>query len=160
MIMQIKKQPKISGSKIGRSRLRNNLKGAVLVEAAIVIPIVFLVLSIGLNLGLIADNLEQANESVGEGVRYGVALSHTSTATESDVKNAVEIRIIDNFASACFSCTSIDVDAAFSDFSSGGVTGRRLRADLTFNYNILGLPIPGVNTISMGESQAVFYSAN
>ncbi|MEZ4754785.1 MAG: pilus assembly protein [Bdellovibrionota bacterium] len=139
---------------------RRKSRGAIFVEAAIVLPVVLLTLSFGINLGIIVDNLEQANDSVGEGVRYGVALGTNSGATEIDVKTAVEHRILSNFINYCTRCSSINVEATFSDFSSGGVSGRQLTGTLFFNYDILGIPIPGVSSLSLSDAQAVFYTSS
>ena len=135
-------------------RLRRDERGVTMVEAAFVIPILFLFIFALIDIGLWVFETSQASSAARDGARAGIVLrlngstGAAKTANETTIRNAVVARLADNRITdptndITITClTSADAPVNCENVASGSgrlrVTVRWQRPFLTFVGGIFG----------------------
>jgi Flp pilus assembly protein TadG len=138
------------------SRARRDERGVTMVEAAFVIPILFLFIFALIDIGLWVFETSQASSAARDGARTGIVLQlngstgAAKTANEKLIRDSVVARLADNritnpandITITCLTSASSDTNVACEDVASGSgrirVTVKWKRPFLTFVGGIFG----------------------
>lgn len=137
-------------------RMRRDERGVTIVEAAFVIPILFLFIFALIDIGLWVFETSQASSAARDGARAGIVLrlngstGAAKTANETTIRNAVVARLADNritnpasdIVITCLTSASADTSVPCENVASGSgrlrVTVTWKRPFLTFVGGIFG----------------------
>ncbi|MEZ4755030.1 MAG: hypothetical protein R3A13_12140 [Bdellovibrionota bacterium] len=122
----------------------NRDRGLLLVEAAIILPIVFLLLSVIFNGKQMLDNRKEAFSAVYEGVQW-IAAQKASTPAMTDATgiSKAQTKVQDLLATECFNCSNITATATINPFPNPP-GGRYMDITLVYDFGIFFFTIPGV----------------
>ncbi len=120
-------------------RFLQNSKGNVAIELAIVLPLIFLLLSGIVNFGLILANKNQVNAVVSVGMLYAFGNSSNTAAIIAAMQNATNLTPLTVTATQFCECSNGTKPACSSTCTGGGAPGSYVTVTAQSQVNLFAL---------------------